>query len=354
MNTALRTTQLPTSGPGDRLAYRRAATAAGVGLAIQIALLLATGGAALWADHGALYAAVWHMLGGIPIWIVLVLLYHQHERDRSQRLAAEKLAAEPTATAAIFGGLDDDLEASRLRLDRLYRYGLPLVSMLVAAYLIVAGAALLYARFRAGVPAALAGRVNPVGLLFVMGGIAFVAFVGGRWLAGYARQRDWQLLRGGASYLMSCFVVAALVFVGVAVVALTDQAGLFDAMAIVIPGVMLAVGIEILATSLLESYRPRVPGEIPRPAFDSRVLGLLTAPGSLGTVIADLISYQFGVEVSRSWLYRLLGKAVTPLTLFGAGVLLALSCATIVGPDERGVVLRWGRRGASRSRRGSI
>jgi regulator of protease activity HflC (stomatin/prohibitin superfamily) len=59
-------------------------------------------------------------------------------------------------------------------------------------------------------------------------------------------------------------------------------------------------------------------------------------------VVADLISYQFGVEVSGSWLYQLLGSAVTPLTLFGAAVLLSLSCITIVAPDERGVVLRWG------------
>ena len=85
-----------------------------------------------------------------------------------------------------------------------------------------------------------------------------------------------------------------------------------------------------------------MPGEIPRPAFDSRVLGLLTAPESLGRVVAETISYQFGVEVSRSWLYQLLGKAVTPLTLLGIGVLLALSCITVVGPDERGIPLRWG------------
>jgi regulator of protease activity HflC (stomatin/prohibitin superfamily) len=72
------------------------------------------------------------------------------------------------------------------------------------------------------------------------------------------------------------------------------------------------------------------------------VLGLLTAPESLGSVLADLISYQFGVEVSSSWLYRLLGSAITPMTLFGTAFLMALSCLTIVGPDERGVRLRGG------------
>ena len=332
---------IPASSSGDPLVYRRATTAACVGLGIQLALLVATGLAALWADSQAIYAATWHMLGGLPIWIILALLYHQHERERAQRLAAEKLAAEPHATAAIFADLTDDLDAARTRLERLYRYGLPTVSLIVAVYLLAAGCGLVYTHVSA-TEAGAALRANPVGLLFVMAAIAFVAFVSGRWLSGYARQRDWQLLRGGASYLMSCFVVAAVLFVGAVAVALTDDTRFLGWMAAVIPAVMLLVGLEILLTSLLESYRPRVPGAIPRPAFDSRMLGLLTAPGSLGSVVADLISYQFGVEVSGSWLYQLLGSAVTPLTAFGAAVLLALSCITIIAPDERGVVLRWG------------
>jgi len=337
---------VPLSSSGDPLVYRRATTAACVGLGIQVALLAATGLAALWADSQAIYAASWHMLGGLPIWIVLAILYHQHERERAQRLAAEKLAAEPHATAAIFADLTDDLDAARGRLERLYRYGLPIVSMLIAFYLLAAGGGLAYAHFAAakgldtGPMATL--RASPVGLLFVMAAIAFVAFVSGRWLAGYARYRDWQLLRGGASYLMSCFVVAVLLFAGAVAVALSDDTRFLGWMAAVIPIVMIVVGLEVLLTSLLESYRPRVPGAIPRPAFDSRMLGLLTAPGSLGSMVAELISYQFGVEVSGSWLFRLLGSAVTPLSLFGAAVLLSLSCITIVAPDERGVVLRWG------------
>lgn len=337
---------LPHSSSGDPLVHRRATTAACIGLGIQLALLAATSVAALWADSGAIYAATWHMLGGLPIWLVLALLYHQHEQERKQRLAAEKLAADSQATAAIFADLTDDLDAARNRLERMYRYGLPIVSVLVAIFLLAAGCGLAYVRV-----AALSGadarpeatlRASPVGLLFVMAAIAFVAFVSGRWLAGYSRHRDWQLLRGGASYLMSCFVVAVLLFIGAAAAAVSDDARFLGWMAVVIPAVMIVVGFEILLTSLLEFYRPRVPGAIPRPAFDSRMLGLLTSSGSLGSVVAELISYQFGVEVSGSWLFRLLGTAVTPLTLFGAAVLLTLSCLTIVAPDERGVVLRWG------------
>jgi regulator of protease activity HflC (stomatin/prohibitin superfamily) len=349
------TEQSRTTAVNDALVYRRALTAAVSGLVIQIALLVATGLTALWGDSQALYAAAWHMLGGLPIWIVLALVYQQHESERAQRLAAEKLGDGGRSTAAIFGNLSDDLDAARGRLDRLYRYGLPLVSGLVAVHLLAAGCTLLYFHMAASVRAAsgavsmpasvqgLAAGCDPVGLLFVTAAIAFTAFVSARWISGYARQRSWQLLRGGASYLMSCFVVALLLSAGAAAVAIADDQRVFGWLAIAIPAVMILVGVEILLTSLMESYRPKVPGEIPRPAFDSRVLGLLTAPESLGRVVAETISYQFGVEVSRSWLYRLLGSAVTPLTALGIGVLLALSCLTIVGPDERGIPLRFGR-----------
>ena len=335
-----------TAAINDAMVFRRAVTAASAGFLIQLALLVATGLTALWGDSQALYAAAWHMLGGLPIWIILVLIYQQHESERVQRLAAEKLADGGRDSAAIFGNLSDDLDAARGRLERLYRYGLPIVSGIVAVYLIAAGGTLLAFRLRgfAGVGAAngLAAGCQPVGLMFVTAAIAFAAFVSARWISGYARQRAWQLLRGGASYLMSCFVIALVLFVGAAVVAVADDAQVFGWLAVVIPGVMILVGIEILLTSLLESYRPRVPGEIPRPAFDSRMLGLLTAPESLGRVVAETISYQFGVEVSRSWLYQLLGSAVTPLSILGIGVLVGLSCLTIVGPDERGMTLRFG------------
>ncbi len=80
---------------------------------IQVALVLATGLVALWSDSQAAYAAGWHMLGGLPIWIVLALVYNQHETERMQRLAADKLAADPSGSAAIFGNLGDDLDAAR-------------------------------------------------------------------------------------------------------------------------------------------------------------------------------------------------------------------------------------------------
>lgn len=332
----------------DHLTYRRGTVAASAGLVIQVLLTLAMGLTALWTESPAIQAATWHMLGGLPIWIVLVLIYSQYETERREALASSKLATQDAASSVLFGEHSDELQRARSRLNNLLGWGLSGVSLLVATYLVVAGLTLLWRIATPPSPDAgpvvstIAEHVNPVGLLFVSGGLAFVSFVAGRWVSGYTRVRAWQLLRGGASYLMSCFVLAAVVLVGAIVAAVVDDTAFFRVVAVAVPMLMLLVGGEMLLAGLLAVYRPKRPGEIPRPAFDSRLLGLLTAPESLGQIIGELIHYQFGVEVSRSWLYQLLGQAVTPLTIFGAFVLFSLSTIVIVGPDEQGLILRFG------------
>jgi len=329
----------------DELTYSRATTAALAGLAVQIVLCVATGLIGAWAQSPAIQAATWHIAGGIPIWIILAIIYQQHRVERTESLAAEKLATQDATSAAIFGETSDELQLARNRLDRLYAYGLPAVSFAVAIYLVAAGAAMLYRTAGLAtdkVALSLAKDCNPVGLMFATAGVAFVAFIAARWISGYTRVREWQLLRGGASYLMSTFLVAALLFLGAAAVAIVKETTFFEWLARLVPWMMILVGGEILLTALLAAYRPKRPGEIPRPAFDSRFLGLLTAPESLGQVVGELINYQFGVEVSRSWFYQMLGRAVTPLTIFAGAVLLALSTLVIVGPDEQGTVLRFG------------
>jgi membrane protease subunit HflK len=332
----------------DQSLYRRGTIAALVGLGIQVGLTVAFGMVGVWTESPAIQAATWHMLIGVPIWVILALVYSQHEVERRETLAADRLAAQDAASSVLFGDLSDELQRARQRLANLLGYGLTAVSFLVATALVTGGLLLLWRFFALaaergpGVVTTLGPAANPVGLMFVSGALSFVAFIAARWISGYTRVREWQLLRGGASYLMSCFVLAALVLVGSIVAAVLDDTWFFRVVAVAVPAVMILVGLEILLTGLLEAYRPKRPGELPRPAFDSRVLGLLTAPESLGQVVGDLINYQFGVEVSRSWLYRLLGSSLAPLSLLGAAVLLGLSCLMVVGPDEQGVVMRFG------------
>ncbi|MFN9369964.1 MAG: hypothetical protein ACK6CT_14570, partial [Planctomycetia bacterium] len=166
--------------PADQTTYRTATTAAIAGLVIQLLLAVATGLIGVWAASPAIQAVAWHMLGGLPIWVILALVHQQHRAERTEALAAEKLSAKDATTAAIFGDTSDELQLARSRLDRLYAWGLPGVSFAVAAYLIGVGAWLLSRVTGRPADAAIptiAPDCNPVGLLFASGGVAFVAFV---------------------------------------------------------------------------------------------------------------------------------------------------------------------------------
>jgi len=57
--------------PADQTTYRTATTAAIAGLVIQLLLAVATGLIGVWAASPAIQAVAWHMLGGLPIWVIL-------------------------------------------------------------------------------------------------------------------------------------------------------------------------------------------------------------------------------------------------------------------------------------------
>ena len=319
-----------------------------VGGIVQIVLAVAVLLLGLWAESRAITTAGWHMLGGLPIWIVLWLLYNQHRLERIESLEAEQLSEKDRQAAAIFADHADELALAKRRLDRLYKWGLNVVSIVVSVYLIAIG--LLKLRVEQGlakIPVdhpyydqatrTMAEDTNTMTLIVVALAAGFVAFVLARYLSGMTKVRGWQLLRGGASYLMGNFLVALLTAVSVVAISMGSDA-LFELLAVIVPAIMVLLGVEILFTFLLGAYRPRRPGEIPRPAFDSRVLGLMTSPESLGKIISETINYQFGFEITRSWFYDLLGKAITPLVIFAIVLLLVFSSVVIVEPYQQAVI----------------
>jgi len=147
----------------DETTYTTATSAALAGLAVQCVLCLGTGAVGAWTESPAIIAATWHIAGGIPIWIILAIIYQQHRLERTEALAAEKLATQDAASAALFGDVSDELQLIRSRLDRLYNLGLPIVSFTIAIYLIAAGVGMLYrAATLAADPVALA-TLNALG-----------------------------------------------------------------------------------------------------------------------------------------------------------------------------------------------
>jgi regulator of protease activity HflC (stomatin/prohibitin superfamily) len=105
---------------------------------------------------------------------------------------------------------------------------------------------------------------------------------------------------------------------------------------------LIVIGIELTANFIFDFYRPRTPGVVPRPSFDSRLLGLISEPGGITKSIADAVNYQFGFEVSSTWFYQLLQRWMFPITIVTFVAVLALTGVVIVDADEQVVIERFG------------
>lgn len=324
----------------DQRTYQRAAGASLLGLAVQILVSIGLLLLALWTESNAMTAATWHAFGGIGLWICLWIVYQQHKLERIEALEAEQIAARHGADSSIFETSADDLSVARRRLKWLYRWLVPLTALLTSGYLIGIGI-WLARRWQMSNHA----EITPNNALAALGfctGICLVAFLVSRYLAGMGKVEAWKLLRSGAGYLMGVVVVTFVLVIALGL-AQAEMRTLYDYLPIAIPIFMIIIGIEIALNFVLDIYRPRKSGEMPRPAFDSRLLSLLTAPESIAHTINEAINYQFGFEITRSWFWQLLSKAFGLLVIFGFMVMLAVSCLVVVTPTQQALVLRFGR-----------
>jgi hypothetical protein len=325
----------------DPSTYPRAVAAALLGLAFQFLATAALALLGLWTGQPGALAAAWCAGAGLLPWVCAALVFQQHRLERLEALETERLRAGPDSS--LFEQAADELAVARRRLERLYRWVLPLTALASALYLLAAGGWLFHRQlpgFRA--PADFPALAEPLLALAGAAATAFLSFVASRYLAGMARTPEWQLLRGGAGFLMGA-ALCALAFAAGAALAHFEYHWPRRALAFVLPVLMALLGLEMLLNLVLNLYRPRRAGEFPRPAFDSRLLGLLTSPESLAQTIQEAINYQFGFQLTQSWFWKLLERACLPLAAFAVAILLLLSCVVVVGPSERAVRVRGGR-----------
>jgi modulator of FtsH protease HflK len=344
----------------DQETYKRGTTAAIVGFCVQLVLAIVMMLASFWIDDSGwaagtvtLYAITWHLFAGLPIWVILAVVFNEHRRERAETLEAEQLSQQGDAGSALFDEADDALGLAKGRLKVIFKWTIPVLSILMAAFLLIAG----FKLFSSGLAIVKADAsvldgngnvigdipvgVNPAVLMVIMAGTAFIAFMVARYQAGMTRVKEWKLLRGGAGFLMGTVVLATLSLAG-AIMAYFGNGVLFKLLAIVAPLILIVLGFEVLISYGISFYQSRKPGEYPRPAFDSRLTGWLTSPESIGKIIRETLNYQFGFEVSRSWFYQLLSKSVLWLVIFGAGTLILISSVVIVGPEEQAIVTTFG------------
>ncbi len=315
------------------------------GLAVQagcVVVLLCTGA---WTGARSAIAGAWFLAGGLGVWILSAVLFYcrQLEQQEATELAELSGGANGPSIFAEGPGAASRPGAARRRL--VERWGVLCFALVWAAYLAVVGLMLLSmmgALYRDGGLPGITNAGAGVMLLLLAG---FVAFLFSRYATGMSSRAEWRPLRpAGSMSLMGAMMIGASAAALGAAWWGYRQVDVGVAFAVAIVQLILAA--ETVLGVVLDLYRPRVLGRDDRLSYDSRLLGLLAEPNRVGHTFAETLNYQFGFEVSRSWFYRLVSKAVVPLALFALLVLAGMSSLVIVQEGRQCVVLRWGQRRA--------
>jgi len=293
-----------------------------------------------WSGFFGVSAVAWQLLAAAMIWLVLAIQFHQRSLAEQEKLDMGQLAREKESST-IFQAKGDQLAllaAAQRRLDVLEKWFLPLFAALIAAYEIGLGFYLLYAMPASADPKT---QQPPLVVAIIATTVAFVSFLLSRYATGMSVELRWKPLRAGGSYLLGvallCFALA-LTLAGVHFQFFTPV----RVIGYVIPVLLTVLGVETALNVVLDIYRPRLKGQYGRAAFDSRLLGILNEPGGVFRSAAAAIDYQFGFQVSQTWFYKLLEKAIVPLILFSAVTLYLASCILVVSPNEQAVIERFG------------
>jgi len=292
-----------------------------------------------WSGFFAVSAVGWLMLSAALIWLVLTIQFHQRVLAEQEKLDTAQLAKAERGPR-IFqaeGERATLFAAAQRRLEILEKWFIPIFAGLIAAYQTAIGLYLL-----TSIQAESEVQLKqPLLCAVFMTGIAFVSFLLSRYATGMSAQLQWKPLRAGGSCLLGIAVLCFALAIGLALAPLDFRLCL-SAVGWVIPILLVVLGVETALNVVLDIYRPRLKDQYGRAAFDSRLLGLINEPGEIFRTAASAIDYQFGFQVSQTWFYKLLEKAIVPLVLFAAITLYLLSCLVVVAPDEEAIIEHFG------------
>ncbi|HEX40688.1 MAG TPA: hypothetical protein ENN81_01330 [Phycisphaerales bacterium] len=294
-----------------------------------------------WSDFFAVSAVSWLVLSSAGIWFALGVQFHQRRLAEQEQLDMGRLAGDGGAPN-IFAGRSEQqalFAVARRRLEVLEKWFLPIYAVLLAVYQAVLGIYLLR-KIQGFEPV----RTEQPFLVcaVAMTAIAFVSFLVSRYATGMSAQVQWKPLRAAGSSMLAVAAVCFVLAIGLAVAHLFQFYAIVRVVDYAVGLLLIVVALETAMNVVLDIYRPRIKGQYSRAAFDSRLLGVINEPGGIFRSAADAIDYQFGFQVSQTWFYKLLEKAVLPLFVFGVVTLYLMSCIVVVAPDEEAIVEHFG------------
>lgn len=261
------------------------------------------------------------------------------ERERLEKLELDELARSK-GSATLFEGKDAEVFPAQQSREQFEKYFVP--GFTIVLLLLQGAAAFVLWRWLANMVAVPPLKQEMVAMS-LLGLLALILFLIGRFSATIARLENHRLLRPGASYLLLGAYLCAISALAIAgVKGDFPKTDLYVARGLVI--VLGLAAIETLATLVFEIYRPRVKGKVARPLYDSRFVGLLAQPEGLVATAAQTLDYQFGFKVSETWFYQAFKQAARWMFLLQLAVLLLSTCVVFIEPGEQALLERFGKR----------
>ncbi len=327
----------------DYLTYRRASTISLFGLILQVLLTLTVVIYWRYTGDGSAPSAAIYLGTGIVVWAALLLVFDQHRRERIEALEAEQLAVSGASAASAFEGISDDLRVGARRLAFIQKWVIPGAGVFVAAINLFFGIRGVrgWNEFRSE------DVFNTPGLfgwgLAIGVSLGVVGFIFARFTSGMGKEKAWGHLRSGAAQAVAASLFGVLIAVASFFEIALGKSVISMYTPLIVSVAMIVLGAEVAMNLVLDMYRPRKPGEDPRPAFDSRLLGLLAAPDRVAENAREALSYQFGVDVTSTWFYKLVTRWAFFLVAGGVLVGWLMTSLVVVQPHERGLILTNGR-----------
>jgi regulator of protease activity HflC (stomatin/prohibitin superfamily) len=284
----------------------------------------------------------WQFLAAALVWLVLLIQFHQRTLAEQEKLDMSQLTKSESQDTIFSSGADRMamMAVHQKRLVFLEKWIIPVSAIVIGIYEIAIGM-WLFKVVTDPIKTAMWVYSEPLLSMFLMIIVSFVCFLFSRYATGMSLQTEWKPLRAGGSLLLLTALSSILLAIALAMAHFKYGQGL-TVLAYVLPWLLIILGAETLLNCMLDIYRPRMAGQYNRASFDSRILGVFNEPGGILHTVAHTIDYQFGFQISQTWFYKLLEKAIIPLVLFALIALYLVSSIIVVGPGQAAVIEYYG------------
>jgi membrane protease subunit HflK len=310
------------------------------GLAVQSALALVALATAVASHSFTALGVAAHLGAGALAWAAGLILVAR----RASRLAEDAEDERLAKVAASEGRrpLFERRGAAALALSET-RIASGLGALLALAEASLATALVVAGRSRGDTPLAhvLAGAAVLVSSAFVLLLLAKFAIALVRREPGSARSLE--LVAAGARRAASGALAALAGGVLLAAANLAPSLGL-DAAGYAFAALEGLLAAELLLALVLELYRPRRRGELPHPGYESRLLALLAEPSDVARSLARAVDYQFGFQLSETWVYGAVERGIAPIVIFVGIAFWTLSAFVVVPQGDVATLERFGAR----------